>query len=160
MKPYPAVGLAAVAALSLSGGVGTGHLTKNIRVSPAASEADRAACLSEASTQHDEWSLRRTYMECLIARGYAVRIKEPSARGVMSVVVKSSSPITLVKVTDDFEACANAAYPGTFSSSQAFGGGMFGIWNQWDPVPDDVRDRYLECWRSRGYEAREHEEGA
>lgn len=162
MKRHSLVGLAAVAVLGLAGCVGTGHLTKNIRVSPTASDADRAACLSEASTQHDEWSIRRTYMECMIAKGYTVRIKEVSARGVMSVVVKSSSPITitLVKVTDDFEACAKAAYPGTFSSSQAFGGGMFGAWNQWDPVPDEVRDRYIECWRSRGYEAHEHEEGA
>lgn len=37
---------------------------------------------------------------------------------------------------------------------------MFGAWNQWDPVPGDVRERYLECWRGRGYEVSEHKEGA
>lgn len=128
-------------------------------MSPPASETDRTVCANEAAVQHDEWSVRRTYIECMIARGYAVRIKEVSARGLMSVVVKSPAPITPGKASDDFEACAKAAYPGAVSSDRIFGGGMFGAWNQWSPVPNEVRDRYLECWRSRGYEAREHEEG-
>ena len=162
MNLHRLVGVCGIAAFSFSGCIGTGQLTKNVQVSPPASEADRAGCITEASAQHDEWSIRRTYMECIIARGYAVRIKEPSPRGLMSVVVKSSTPTTLAKVTDDFEACAKAAYPGSYSSDLVFGGGMYGAWNQWSPVPNEVRDRYLECWRSRGYEAREHKhkEGA
>ena len=158
MNLHRLVGLCGVAAFGLSGCAG--NLTQNVRVSPPASDADRAACVSEASAHHDGWSIRRTYIECMIARGYAVRIKEVSPRGVMAVVVKSPRPTTLTKVSDDFEACARAAYPGSDSSNHVFGGGLYGVWNQWDPVPDEVRDRYLECWRSRGYEAKEHKEGA
>jgi hypothetical protein len=148
------------------------RLTKSVQVTPSASEPDRAACVAEASadpyarwlrtaprfTYTLEGSIRRTYTLCMIARGYAVRIKEVSGRGLMAVVVRPLGPSTLDKVSDDFKACEKAAFPGPFN--QGFGGKWRWGWSAWVPVPDDVRDRYLECWRGRGYEASEHKKGA
>ena len=119
---------------------------------------DRAECHQKA----DEWAqahhLRADTAACMLARGYAIHLRYATLAGFLSVVVTpakatpDSDDWTLTTAARDLGACRTDL----FQYVAAHPLGATGMVAMNIPADDDVRDRFLACWRQRGYEAREH----
>ena len=167
--------LIALSALLLVAGC-TSRLPKHFPTIPvlgqaeAQHRADQDACRGAAAAEKAASSIGGRYVACMLARGYATRIKTWAGSGLVSVVVTPAAAQPEAQAAEDLTACYTALVdwsqmpPDEKATVLKIKAGELGtafvpfagtaIYKI--PAPDSAYERYIGCWTARGFQAVEH----